>query len=205
MPLSPPDPVVHLIDDDPAVLASLQLLLVSAGLEARGYQSAEAFMAVAPDLPPGCIVTDVRMPGMDGLEMMACLKSMEVNHPVVVITGHGDVSLAVEAMKKGAIDFLEKPFEDTALLRCIRVAIDSQASDADQDAANRQARQAIDSLSGREREVLEGLVLGNSNKMIARDLGIGHRTVEEYRANVMNKTGAENLSMLVQIALRAGL
>ncbi|MFT4912157.1 MAG: two-component system response regulator FixJ [Brevundimonas sp.] len=198
------EPVVQVIDDDPAVLASLRLLLISAGLQVEAYETAEAFLAVAAELPPGCIITDMRMPGMGGLELMARLKAMAVPHPVVVITGHGDVALAVEAMKQGAVDLLEKPFSDIALLRCIRAAIDSQSSEADRDAAIVAAREGLASLSGREREVVDGLVLGKSNKTIARDLGIGHRTVEEYRANVMTKMRVSNLSMLVQVVLRAG-
>ncbi|HEX5379975.1 MAG TPA: response regulator FixJ [Phenylobacterium sp.] len=193
---------VHVIDDDDAMRDSLAFLLDSAGFEARTYGSAGLFLETAGDLSDGCVVTDVRMPGMNGLELTRRLKSLGVNLPIVMITGHGDVPLAVESMKAGVADFLEKPFDDEALLRAIRSALRPAA----------EAGQAVDSpfqtllgqLSPRELEVLRGVVEGKANKVIAFDLGISPRTVEVYRANVMTKTGAASLAELVRMALRAG-
>lgn len=198
------DRVVHVIDDDEAVRVSLGFLLEMHDLPARTYASAMEFLEVAPSLTSGCIVTDVRMPGMTGLDLARRLKELHVNLPVIVITGHGDVPLAVEAMRAGVIDFLEKPFDDDALLVSIRGALDAQAKSGQQDVERRRFEAMLDGLSGREKEVLRGVIAGKLNKVIAHELGISPRTVEVYRANVMSKTGAAGLSELVRIALLAG-
>jgi two-component system response regulator FixJ len=196
---------VHVIDDDEAIRASLAFLLDTVELEARTYDSAEAFLAAAPGLAPGCVVTDMRMPGMSGLDLVRRLRERAVEIPVIVITGHADVPLAVEAMKAGVADFIEKPFDDEVLLAAIR-----QALARGEDAEEREARQAavrerLESLSARERQVLDALVAGRANKVIAYDLGISPRTVEVYRANVMTKMQAASLSELVRMVLTAGV
>ena len=198
------DQVVHVIDDDEAMRESLSFLLDTAGLTARTYESAVQFLAGADQLDPGCIVTDVRMPEMSGLDLVRRLKERAVPLPIIMITGHGDVPLAVEAMKAGVIDFLEKPFDDDALLAAIRSAL-SGASRADQqDDERRKFETMLATLSPRERDVLAGVVAGKPNKIIAYELGISPRTVEVYRANVMTKTQAGSLSELVRMALLAG-
>ena len=197
------DAVVHVIDDDDAMRDSLSFLLDAAGFAARTYESAPAFLATT-DLEPGCIVTDVRMPEMSGLDLVREVKSRGYPHPVIVITGHGDVPLAVEAMKAGVVDFLEKPFDEEALLRSIRAALASGAQSHAGDADRQRFQALLDGLSPRERDVLQGLVSGKPNKVIAHDLGISPRTVEVYRANVMTKTSAGSLSELVRMALLAG-
>jgi two-component system, LuxR family, response regulator FixJ len=198
------EPLVHVIDDDEAVRTSLGFLLEMADLPARTYGSAREFLKVAGELDRGCIVTDVRMPEMNGLELIRRLKEKGVTLPVIVITGHGDVPLAVEAMRAGVLDFLEKPFDDEALLGSIRSALDLRAKATQEDAERERFEQVLATLSGREREVLKGVVAGKLNKVIAYELGISPRTVEVYRANVMSKTGANGLSELVRIALLAG-
>ncbi|MDQ0465978.1 two-component system response regulator FixJ [Caulobacter ginsengisoli] len=197
----PPEALIHVIDDDEAMRESLGFLLDSAGFEARTYDSALGFLEAAQDLAGGCIVTDVRMPGMNGLEMTLKLKAMGVGLPIVMITGHGDVPMAVESMKAGVADFLEKPFDDEALLRAIRSAMAVAARPAPSAGAST----PFDALSPRERDVLAGMIEGKANKVIAFDLGISPRTVEVYRANVMTKTGAGSLAELVRMAMTAGL
>lgn len=198
------EPLVHLIDDDEAVRVSLVFLLEMADLPARAYASAQEFLEIAGSVTSGCVVTDVRMPGMSGLELIRRLKARGVALPVIVITGHGDVPLAVEAMRAGVLDFLEKPFEDEALITSIRSALNAQVKTARQNAERERFEQMLATLSGREREVLQGVIDGKLNKVIAFELGISPRTVEVYRANVMSKTGAHGLSELVRIALLAG-
>lgn len=198
------EPLVHVIDDDEAVRTSLAFLLEMSDLPARTYASAAEFLAISGGLTSGCIVTDVRMPEMSGLDLVRRLKERSVALPVIVITGHGDVPLAVEAMRAGVTDFLEKPFDDAALLASIRSALSTTAEASRHDAERERFEQMLASLSGREREVLQGVVAGKLNKVIAYELGISPRTVEVYRANVMSKTGAHGLSELVRIALLAG-
>jgi two-component system response regulator FixJ len=191
------------IDDDEAVRDSLSFVLEAAGLTVRTYESAPEFLKQVDKLGPGCIVTDVRMPEMSGLELIRRLRELGLKNPMIVITGHGDVPLAVEAMKAGVVDFLEKPFDEDALLRAIRNARANYAQSS-QDVAERQRLKRIfDSLSQRERQVLQGVVDGKMNKVIAYELGISHRTVDVYRANVMAKTGANGLSELVRMVLMA--
>ena len=196
--------IVHLVDDDSSIRGSLTFLMESSGLTPRAYSSAEELLAVAGDLEPGCIVTDVRMPKMSGLELIRELKARGIDLPVVVMTGHGDIPMAVEAMKEGVVDFLEKPFEEEALLAAVKRALEREEHVDGQRAEIQRIREALDRLSSREREVLAGVIDGKLNKIIAYDLGISPRTVEIYRANVMTKTGAGNLSELVRMALMAG-
>lgn len=192
--------IVHVIDDDDAMRDSLHFLLDSAGFAVRTYSSALDFLGQADGSAQGCILTDVRMPGMNGLELARRLKAAGSEAPIVMITGHGDVALAVESMKAGVADFLEKPFDDEALLRAIKDAMSRTARAADLDPF----KQLLDSLSPREVEVLRGVVDGKANKVIAYDLGISPRTVEVYRANVMTKTRAGGLAELVRMAMQAG-
>jgi two-component system, LuxR family, response regulator FixJ len=197
----PTSQVVHVIDDDADVRQSLAFLLSTAGLAVRVHESAVAFLRALPDAQDGCVVTDVRMPEMDGLELQQRLKEMKVGMPVIVITGHGDVHLAVSAMKAGAIDFIEKPFDDDTLLTAIRSALTRHADDTQRQSRAAEVRARMETLSDREREVLDGLVAGKPNKIIAYELGISARTVEVYRANVMTKMRADSLSELVRMAL----
>jgi two-component system response regulator FixJ len=192
--------VVHVIDDDEAMRDSLAFLLDTAGLKARTYDSAGQFLAAVDTAPAGVIVTDIRMPEMSGLELVRRLKSTGCAYPVIMITGHGDVPLAVEAMKAGVVDFLEKPFDEDSLLAAIRTA-QHPAEALNEDPERERVRAILDSLSPREHEVLDGVVEGKLNKVIAHELGISPRTVEVYRANVMSKTGARGLSELIRMVL----
>jgi two-component system response regulator FixJ len=193
--------VVHVIDDDEAMRQSLAFLFRTARIYAETYESASAFLSALPQLKVGCIVTDVRMPGLSGLDLLRRLRELNIGVPVIVITGHGDVPLAVEAMKGGAADFLEKPFDDEALLGAVRSALSKNATDHERQAQKSAIKERLASLSNRERDVLQGLVAGNPNKTIAYDLGISPRTVEIYRANVMTKMQAGSLSDLVRMAI----
>jgi two-component system response regulator FixJ len=201
----PSEAIVHVVDDDLAVRQSLSFLLASDGLPVRLHESASAFLDSMQTAPDGCIITDVRMPGIDGIEFLRRLKSRGFTLPVIVMTGHADVPLAVEAMKEGAIDFIEKPFDDDLFLAAVRAALKRQERDAHQDAQIAEVRTRVQGLSERESQVLEGLVAGKANKVIAYDLGISPRTVEIYRANVMTKMQASSLSELVRMALLAGV
>jgi two-component system, LuxR family, response regulator FixJ len=201
----PSDAIVHVIDDDEAVRASVEFLLRSARINVKTYESAVAFLASSQSISPGCIVTDVRMPEVTGIDLLQRLRERGVNMPVIVVTGHADVPLAVQAMKLGAVDFIEKPFDDNHFIASVRSALNSHASSARNDSERAELQDKIATLSNREREVLEGLVAGKANKIIAHDLGISPRTVEIYRANVMSKMNAGSLSELVRMALVAGL
>jgi two-component system response regulator FixJ len=195
--------VIHIIDDDAAMRDSLAFLLDVNGFAPKVYESADAFLSGANPASLVCVISDIRMPGMNGVELARKLKSGGAACPVILITGHGDVALAVEAMKAGAIDFIEKPFDDSALLGAIRAALESRPA-ADNSARN-EAQARLAELSPRERDVLQGLVAGKINKVIAHELSISPRTVEVYRANLMAKTGARSMSELMRIALAAGL
>ena len=197
--------LVHVIDDDEAVRQSLEFLLKTARMQVRTYESAAAFLSVLPSVSSGCIVTDVSMPGISGVDLLRRLKELKIAIPVIVITGHGDVQLAVEAMKIGAMDFIEKPFDDEMLLASIKLALGRWEKDAEQRFERTSLLDKLAALTNREREVLEGLVAGKPNKVIAFELGISPRTVEIYRANVMTKLSAGSLSDLVRSALLAGL
>jgi two-component system, LuxR family, response regulator FixJ len=201
----PSDQTVHVIDDDDAARDSLAFLFRTADVDVRTYPSATEFLAAAPTLKGGCVVTDVRMPQMDGLELLRRLRALDLALPVIVMTGHGDIPLAVEAMKAGASDFFEKPFSDDAMLAAVRRALGRQREDRAREAERDAVKERLAGLTARERQVLEGLVAGKANKNIAFDLGISARTVEIYRANVMTKMNAASLSELVRMALFAGL
>lgn len=196
------DWVVHVIDDDEAIRDSLRFMLESSDHEVVLYESAEDFLDGVSDLAPGWIVTDVRMPGLSGLELLAELKARGLGAlPVIVITGHGDVPMAVEAMRAGAVDFIEKPFEEERLLAALDTARAAMAGNDAAHAERLEIARRLQTLSGRERDVLEGLIAGRANKVIAHDLGISARTVEIYRANLMTKMKASSLSELVRMAL----
>ncbi len=184
---------------------SLEFLLGSAGFDVRLYDSGQVFLDELAELETGCVVTDVRMPGIDGMELLRRMSSGARKLPVIVMTGHGDVPLAVEAMKLGALDFLEKPFEDERLIRMIETALAENESGSRNEALTADMAARVASLTQRERQVMQGLVTGQSNKAIAREYDISPRTVEVYRANVMTKMQAGNLSELVRFAIRAGI
>jgi two-component system, LuxR family, response regulator FixJ len=200
-----PDPIVHVIDDDEGVRESLEFLLRSSGITAQTYNSASDFLGALPPAGSGCVITDIRMPGMTGIDLLRRLGERRIMMPVIVITGHGDVPLAVEAMKAGAVDFLEKPFDDELLLRAVRAALDHSYENSARESERAEVETRLAGLTNRERDVLEGLVAGKPNKIIAFDLAISPRTVEIYRANVMTKMKAASLSELVRMALVAGM
>lgn len=199
----PDEPLVHVVDDDRAVRQALAFLLASDGIPVRLHESAVAFLDAVARVS-GCIVTDVRMPGLDGIELLRRLKARGETAPVIVMTGHADVPLAVAAMREGAADFIEKPFDDEVFLAAVRAALETGRRSAERDAAAAGIRQRVASLSDREVQVLDELVAGKPNKIIARDLGISPRTVEIYRANVMAKMQAGSLAELVRAALAVG-
>ncbi len=194
--------IVCVIDDDEAVRDSLDFLLGAAGFDVRLHASAEDFLS---DIPAecGCVVTDVRMPGMDGVTLIQTLRQRGCTAPVIVMTGHGDVPLAVAAMKAGAADFLQKPYSDQAILDTVRTALGTETVNLSD--AQKEARARLAQLSGREAQVLERLVNGDANKVIAQDLGLSPRTVEVYRANVMTKMQAGSFAELVRLAVYGGL
>ena len=200
-----PEQIVYVIDDDEAVRQSLEFLLKTSGITVLGFESAKVFLETLPHIKSGCIITDVRMPEITGIDLLRRIRDSGVDIPVIVITGHGDVSLAVEAMKVGAVDFLEKPFDDETLLSSVRSALRKGADTARHKAEVSEINERLTALSNRERQVLEGLVAGKANKVIAFDLGISARTVEIYRANVMTKMSANSLSDLVRMAMTAGI
>ena len=197
--------IVHVIDDDEALRDSLAFLLRAADLEAKSYASAAAFLDALPLKGLTCIITDVRMPGLSGIDLLRRVRELGIEVPVIVITGHGDVPLAVEAMRFGAVDFLEKPFDDEILLQSVRAALRQQAGAAKRQSERAEIENRLAALSPRERDVLGGLVAGRANKQIAFELGISPRTVEIYRANLMDKMQAGSLSELVRMALIVGI
>jgi two-component system, LuxR family, response regulator FixJ len=192
--------VVHIVDDDEAVRQSLAFMLSTAGLPVRLYESATSFLDGLAEVQGGCLITDVRMPDMTGIELLQALKSKACSLPTIVITGHGDVPLAVEAMKAGAVDFIEKPFAEEAILNAVRTALEQRDTESGE---GTEIAARLASLSERERQVLEGLIAGHPNKTIAYDLGISPRTVEVYRANLMTKMQAKSLSELIRMAILA--
>jgi two-component system response regulator FixJ len=202
---TPSKSLVHVIDDDDAVRDSLAFLLRSADIAVTTHESAAAFLRGGIPSDAGCIITDVRMPEIGGVDLLRRLREANVTVPVIVITGHGDVPLAVEAMKLGATDFLEKPFSDDVLLGAVRTALASEQDNTRRSSEVAAINEKLASLSNRERQVLEGLVNGHPNKTIAYNLNISPRTVEIYRANLMTKMNAASLSELVRMALVAGL
>jgi two-component system response regulator FixJ len=194
---------VHVIDDDEALRDSLTFLLRTARLDVLSYPSATAFLEALPEANLSCVITDVRMPGMSGIDLLRRLRERKISVPVIVITGHGDIPLAVEAMRIGAIDFLEKPFDDEVLIASVKAALRQKEGEAKRHGERAEIEGRLAALSNRERDVLGGLVAGRANKQIAFDLGISPRTVEIYRANLMSKMQAGSLSDLVRMALIA--
>src|SRR5271169_5276634 len=197
--------IVHVIDDDEAVRESLTFLLRTAQLEVQSYPSATAFLDSLADTGVSCVITDVRMPGLSGVDLLRRLKELKIGVPVIMITGHGDVPLAVEAMKLGAFDFLEKPFDDDVVIAAISAALERVESVIESQHESSEIAERLHGLTPRERQVLEALVAGQPNKAIGRDLGISPRTVEIYRAKVMDKMKASSLSELVRLAVRVGI
>lgn len=195
------DSVVHIVDDEEVVRNSLAFLLASSGFAVRTHESATAFLRVAPSIKNGCLITDLRMPDMSGVELLRKLREADALLPAIVITGHGDVQMAVEAMKNGALDFIEKPFGEDVLIDSIRRAVEQAAAQVRSDTAIGATRERLASLSEREAQVLKGVVAGLPNKTIAFDLGISPRTVEVYRAGLMGKMQAKSLAELVRMVM----
>ena len=205
MPAMGSDQLVHIIDDDDSVREGLAFLLQCHGIASKSYDSATTFLSHVEQLEPGCIVTDVRMPGLSGEELVERLQSRGVTEPIIVMTGHADVPMAIRALRAGVTDFLEKPFSDEAILSAVRAALARREDRGEIEAERSRIAANLSALSGRETEVLEGLIEGKANKVIAFDLGISARTVEVYRANVMTKMGARALSELVRMVMIARL
>jgi two-component system response regulator FixJ len=203
--LSTADTVVDIVDDEEAVRNSLAFLLTSAGFAVRVHETATEFLALAPTISNGCLITDLRMPDMDGVELLRRLRASGAMLPAIVITGHGDVQMAVEAMKNGALDFIEKPFADDVLIDSIGRAVNRAVEQHQSAAAAEQVRQRLETLSDRERQVLGGVVAGQPNKTIAFNLGISPRTVEVYRAGLMAKMQARSLAELVRMVMDSGI
>lgn len=199
------EPVVHVIDDDEGVRNSLTFLLDCSDIATRGYESAVQFLKAVPTMEHGCIITDVRMPEMSGMELIEKLKGLGVTDPVIVITGHADVPMAIQALHAGVSDFIEKPFSHDAILIAVRAALARQQGRSEMEIERDDIQKRLATLSGREREVMEGLIEGKANKVIAYDLEISARTVEVYRANVMTKMRARTLSELVRMVMIARL
>ena len=196
---------IYVIDDDEAMRDSLNFLLESADFDVTLFESAQNFLDALHGLEFGCVLSDVRMPGIDGIELLKRMKAGHSAFPILIMTGHGDVPLAVEAMKLGAVDFLEKPFEDDRLIGMVDAAIRQAEPAARGEVVTQEIAARVATLSPRERQVMDGLIAGLSNKLIARDYDISPRTIEVYRANVMTKMQANSLSELVRLAMRAGL
>ena len=199
-----PTGVVHVVDDDEAVRDSMRWLLEANGFQVRAFESAEAFLAAGPPRDPiACVLLDVRMPGLSGLALHDELIRRGSMMPVVFITGHGDVPMAVETMKKGAVDFLQKPFSDERLCALVRECLDRSADEHRQACDARELEDRIERLTSRERQVLERIVAGRLNKQVADDLGISIKTVEAHRANIMENLLARSMAELMRIAIRA--
>lgn len=197
-------PLVHLVDDEESIRRSVGFMLKTSGHRVETYESGIALLDKWRELAPGCILLDVRMPGMDGLDVQQALREHGVALPVIVMTGHGDITVAVRAMKSGAVDFIEKPFEKAVLLSALEEGFHRLQRAERNRERERMAAVAVAALTGREREVLQGLAKGLPNKSIAYDLGISPRTVEIHRANVMEKLGVRSLSEALRIAFAAG-
>lgn len=199
------DTVVHIVDDEEPVRNSLAFLLGTVGFAVRTHASATAFLDIAPTISNGCLVTDLRMPDIDGVELLRRLRASGAMLPAIVVTGHGDVQMAVEAMKNGALDFIEKPFSDETLIGSIERAVAEASSAHDAAAIEARLRERLASLSEREVQVLKGVIQGQANKTIAFELGISPRTVEVYRANLMSKMQARSLAELVRMVMDVDL
>ncbi len=194
-------PTVFIVDDDLAFCQSLGMLLHSAGLRVEDYPSAESFIEAGCAQRPGCLVLDVRMPGWSGLELQAHLSAKRIRMPIIFITGHGDIPMAVRAVKAGAVDFLEKPFNDEALLERVHQALERDTQWRQSELSRVQSDTRLARLTPREKEVMQRVAAGRSNKQIAADLNISHRTVEIYRARVMDKLGTKSLCDLIRVAM----
>jgi two-component system response regulator FixJ len=203
--MAPVEPLVHVVDDDDAIRHSVVFQLETAGFGARDYASAEAFLETLPWTTPGCLISDVRMPGLNGLELVRRLNALRFKAPIIMMTGHGDIPLAVEAMKAGVVDFIEKPLDDEILLRAVRSALSNAATPEEDEILRCERRSRFDLLTPRESDVLTGVIAGKPNKIMAYDLGISIRTVEVHRAGLMTKTAATSLSDLIRMALSLGL
>jgi len=201
----PADRPIYIVDDDEAVRDSLSALLDARGYTVHAFASAPEFLALAPTLRLGCLIVDIRMPEMDGLELQQRLVERGLRFPLIVITGHGDVPLAVRAMKAGAIDFIEKPFAVETIIGSAEAALGGLGEPHDEDPLATKAATRLALLTPREREVLQGLLSGLPNKTIGYDLGISRRTVEIHRARIMDKMEARSLSELIRMSLAAGL
>ena len=198
-----PESTVFVVDDDDAVRESLAFLLKSVGLKVESFSSAQDFLKSYNPARAGCLVLDIRMPGMSGLELQEKLKQMESMLPIIFITGHGDVPMAVKAIKAGAADFVQKPFRDQELIDRIREVLEEDASARVEKLQKAEILKRIDSLTEREREVMEQVVDGKANKVVAIDLNVSQRTVEIHRANVMDKMKARSLAQLVRLVMKA--
>ncbi|MBH1999512.1 MAG: response regulator [Sphingomonadaceae bacterium] len=196
---------IYVVDDDEAIRRSLSFLLRTSGFAVELFEGGLSFLKAAGALAPGCVLLDVRMPDMDGLEVQRELRARGVMLPVVIMTGHGDVDMAVAAMKAGASDFIEKPFEKAALLACIEAARAQSVAARGASAQAQEAQARLNILTDRERDVLNGLIEGLPNKTIAFDLGISPRTVEIHRANLMQKLEVRSLAEALRIAFHAGV
>lgn len=193
---------IFIVDDDEAVRDSLEMLLSSVGLKTVCFEFAEQFLQTVVPEQRGCLILDIRMPGMNGLELQEAMLAKGYRIPIIFITGHGDVPMAVRAMKSGAVEFLQKPFKDQDLLICIDKTLMTLAADREEACKAQQHRASFDSLTPREKTVMEMMVAGHANKVIAIDLGISQRTVEIHRSRVMKKMGVRSLAHLVQVALQ---
>ena len=196
-------PIVHIVDDDSAIRDSLSFLMKSVGFESKVYASAETFLNQADFDKPGCLIVDVRMRGMSGLELQQVLNEKNSKLPVIIITGHGDIPMAVQAMQAGAVDFLEKPYDNQILIARIRQCLEEVTKEQDKESRIAEAKARLTQLTPRELEVLNLLVAGKHNKIIANELNISVRTAEAHRAKVMKKLQADSLSDIVRIALNA--
>ncbi len=196
---------VYLVDDDDGVRRSVGFMLKTSGYQVQPFESGVEFLSQVKHLAPGIILLDIRMPEIDGLQVQSRLNERGVTYPVIIMTGHGDVDMAVKAMKAGAADFIEKPFEKMSMLAALQQAAQRLADEGRQHADRQAAQHQLNALTPRERDVLDGLVKGYPNKTIGYDLGISPRTVEIHRANLMQKIGVHSLSDLLRIAFSAGL
>ena len=201
----PPEPTVYVVDDDPALRDSLELLMRSVQLPVATFDSAQAFLDGYREGAPGCLVLDIRMPGMSGLDLQERLLPEGIHLPVIIITGHGDVPMAVRALKSGALDFIEKPFNDQLLLDTVKRALELDAREREGRGQKAALEERLSKLTPREREVLEMVVAGRSNKQMAADLGVSQKTIEAHRAKVMEKSGARSLSDLMRMILTDGV
>jgi two-component system response regulator FixJ len=198
-------PYVYVVDDDRDVRRSLSFMLGASKIRSYPFGSGGDFLEALPDLEPGCVLLDIRMPQMDGFQVMAELRKRDVDWPVIVMTGHGEVPTAVRAMKQGAVDFIEKPFSEEALLASFTQAFGVLEERESSGQRRRVARERVDQLTGREGEVLAGLLAGESNKQLAARLGISLRTVEMHRGNMMERLQVGNLAEALSLALKAGM